>query len=419
MPTLTADRSRALEILHSASETDPDDGAAQFSVGCALQEMHRWQEALPHYDRAISLDADHAEAYCNRGVVLGQLGRLDEAIASFERSLALKPDRAAAHFNLGCALLLKGELRRGWPHYEWRLRLAGNPAATALPVGTTTPARTQAPAPPLWQGRESLAGKSILLRSEQGLGDTLQFFRYVKPVADLGARVILEVPMPLVSLAADLEGVAQLLTTGSAAPRCDYHCPLMSLALAFDTTLESVPAPARYLSSDAGKVGEWRARLATHRAPRIGLVWSGSGANVNDPARSIALEKMLAFLPHGPSYVSVQKDLREGEAALLAASAVVDYTAGLHDFSDTAALCDCLDLVLCVDTSVAHLSGALGKDTWVLLPFVPSWRWLLERSDSPWYSSVRLYRQTAQGSWAEPLRQVAADLRQRFNGRSE
>ena len=426
--------SRAL--LEDLLAVHPEHVPSLGLLGTLALKAREWEQALSRFDRAVALDPAYSEAHSNRGVVLGQLGRLEEAKASFERALELKPDSASAHFNLGYALLLEGDLERGWVHHEWRHRLPGNPtqAVHLGPAGV-----------PLWRGREPLDGKTILLRSEQGLGDTLQFCRYVGPVADRGAQVLFEVPRPLVSLLADLPGVTQILIQGGDLPACDYHCPLLSLPLAFRTTLDTIPwgadssrgarSPSSagsphggYLSSDAGKVAEWRARLrerlgaepnigAGHGGygkPLIGLAWSGSTANPNDQARSIPLAEVLAHLPAGFGYVSVQKEIRPADAALFRDAGIASFADDLHDFSDTAALCDCLELVLAVDTSVVHLNGALGNETWVLLPFSASWRWLRERADSPWYPRMRLYRRERTGSWGELLARVAEDLITRF-----
>jgi hypothetical protein len=257
-----------------------------------------------------------------------------------------------------------------------------------------------------------LAGKTILLYGEQGFGDTLQFCRYAKSVADLGARVILEVQKPLMPLLADLDGPSQLIATGSALPPLDYHCPLMSLPLAFNTCLDTIPASVPYLLADPIKVARWRERLGETKAPRIGLVWSGSATNLNDHNRSIRLADWVPYLPARCQFVSLQKDVREADAATLESTpTVLNFADELNDFSDTAALCECMDLVISVCTSVAHLSGALGKDTWVMLGFAADWRWLLDRADSPWYPSMKLYRPRNRGDWQGVFGQVESDLR--------
>lgn len=302
-------------------------------------------------------------------------------------------------------MLLRGEFETGWREHEWRWKSDQ----------TSSFKEKRAFRQPLWLGQESIAGKSILLYMEQGLGDTLQFCRYVKMVADLGARVILEVHKALATLVSDLEGVSQLITRGTPLPAFDYHCPLLSLPLAFKTTLATIPSSSRYLISDAAKVALWRTRLVGNSAPLIGLVWSGNPIHGNDRNRSIPLADLIRHLPDKFQYVSLQKDVRDMDRTTLETNSNVwKFTDDLDDFTDTAALCECLDLIVSVDTSVAHLCGALGKRTWILLPFSPDWRWLLDREDSPWYSHVKLYRQKSIGAWSEVLNRVAMDLRREF-----
>lgn len=377
---------------------------AHFNLGNALKELGRPEAALQAYDRAVALDEGYADAHCNRGVVLNDLKRLDDALASYDRAIALDPAHAAAHCNKSFTLLLRGDFAAGWPLYEWRWRLPG--------VTREKPAT----AARLWMGGDDLAGRTILLRAEQGLGDTLQFCRYVPRVAALGATVILEAQRPLLNLLADLDGVSQLLTEGAPLPKHDYHCPLLTLPLALDSRLDAIPGTPTYLRSDPAKVAEWQARLGARTGPRVGLVWSGSATNRNDRNRSIPLTELWRHLPGGFQYVSLQKDVRAADAeALRATPAIWNPADELLDFSDTAALCECMDVVVCVDTSVAHLCGALGQRTWVLLPFSPAWRWLLDRDDSPWYPTVKLYRQQETGRWAEVLGRLTADLiRMRF-----
>jgi predicted O-linked N-acetylglucosamine transferase (SPINDLY family) len=366
--------------------------------GVVLKELQRPDEALASFDKAIALRADYAKAHCNRGVVLKELKRLDEALASFNHAVALKTDFAQARFNRSLSLLLQGDFDSGWIDYEsrWESELV---------------AARRAFRQPLWLGRESVAGKTLLLYGEQGLGDTLQFCRYAQPAADLGAKVILEVQQPLKDLLADLQGVSRVIGQGEMLPEFDYQCPLLSLPLAFGTRLETIPAATRYLAGVPAKLARWQARLGEKSAARIGLVWSGGTAHKYDHNRSIALEQMLRHLPSGLQYMSLQKEVRESDRqSLQSDSRILHWGDELHDFADTAALCECMDVVISVDTSVAHLSAALGKETWILLPWVPDWRWLLDREDSPWYPSARLYRQPTSGDWASVLGRVAADL---------
>lgn len=404
----------ALDAFERAIAAQPDCVEAHFNRANALKQLGRWKEAVLAYERAISIKPDYAEAYCNLGVVQNDLQHMDAALASFERAIAIDPENATAHCNKAFTLLLLGDFERGWRLYEWRWRLAANSGEDADRLGK-----------PLWLGGEPLAGKTILLRSEQGLGDTLQFCRYAKSVSERGARVTLQAQPPLVNLLADLDGISQLVAQGSPPPEYDYYCPLMSLPLALGTSLDTIPSAHGYLNSDAAKTADWRARLGAHTwrrngpprigLPRIGLAWSGNATNSNDRNRSIALAEFVRYLPEDFHYVSLQKEVRDADGQeVLASRGILNPADELFDLSDTAALCECMDLVISVDTSVAHLSGALGKTTWVLLPFSPSWRWLLGREDSPWYASVTLFRQDAPGDWTGVMRRVAARVRQFF-----
>jgi hypothetical protein len=394
----------ALDAFDRAVAARPDHADAHFNRANTLKQLGRWEEALVGYERAISIKPDYAEAHCNLGGVQSDLKHLDAALTSLDRAIAIDPENATAQCNKAFALLLMGDFSRGFSLYEWRWKLVANAGDPAHGL-----------ARPLWLGDESLAGKTILLCSEQGLGDTLQFCRYTKPVSELGARVILQAQTPLLNLLADLNGISQLVAQGSPPPQSDFYCPLMSLPLAFGTSLGTIPCAHAYLNSDAAKAADWRARLGSHTRPRIGLAWSGNATNSNDHHRSIPLADFVRDLPDEFHYVSLQKEVRDpGGREMLASRGILDPADELFDFSDTAALCDCLDLIISVDTSVAHLSGALGKTTWVLLPFSPSWRWLLNREDSPWYASVTLFRQEAPGDWSGVMRRVAARLRQSF-----
>jgi Tfp pilus assembly protein PilF len=389
----------ALACFERAISLDPDYAQAHFNLANTFKDLGRLEAALRAYDRAVALDERYADAYCNRGVVLNELKRLDEAVASYDCAIALEPAHAAAQCNKSFTLLLRGDFTAGWSRYEWRWQLPGE--AREKPIT----------AAPLWTGGDDLSGRTLLLRAEQGLGDTLQFCRYVPRVAALGATVILEAQRPLLNLLADLDGVSQLLVEGAPLPRHDYYCPLLTLPLALGTRLDTIPSAPAYLRSDPAKVDEWQARLGERTRPRVGLVWSGSVTNRNDRNRSIPLTELWRHLPGGLQYVSLQKDLRAADAAALQATpAILNLANDLLDFSDTAALCECMDVVVCVDTSVAHLCGALGKRTWVLLPFSPAWRWLLDRNDSPWYPSIRLYRQHETGQWSDVLGRLADDL---------
>jgi Flp pilus assembly protein TadD len=390
----------ALDSYARALELDPANVDAYYNCGNALQALRRFDAALACYDRALALQADDAQVWNNRAAVLQELRRHDEALHSYGMALQHQPGNAEAHWNRGLLHLQHGRFAEGWSGYEWRWQVAH------LSVSRQQRQFAQ----PLWLGQEDLAGKTILLHAEQGLGDTLQFCRYAALVAARGARVILEVPPTLLALMRTLAGPAELLARGAALPPFDYHCPLMSLPLAFGSTLATVPAPPAYLWADAGKAAAWNTLLGPADRLRVGVAWRGSQAHKDDDRRSIDFAAFAEALSPACEFVSLQDRHRPEDAALLAASRVRDVGHCLADFSDTAALCAAVDLVVTVDTSIAHLAGALGKPAWILLPAKPDWRWLLERADSPWYPSARLIRQQPGDSWAGALAQVRAGL---------
>jgi tetratricopeptide (TPR) repeat protein len=380
--------------------------------GAALQELGRFNAALESFDQAIAADPALAAAHANRGCTLDCLGRSQEALASCERAIALGPDYAAAHLNRAIALLRLGRFPEGWAEYEWRWRNTGSALCRDRRRSFV----------PLWLGREPLAGTTILLHAEQGYGDTLQFCRYVRLVHERGAKVVLEAHPALKRVLSRLEGVAQIISRDEPAPDVDFQCPLMSLPLAFGTTLATIPSGQRYLAGEAELVERWRVRLGERRGFRVGLVWSG-GFRPNEPEywsanarRNIELQSLSELNHPRIEYVSLQKgqpaeaEPQELQRRGWRGPRLFDPTRELADFADTAALIENLDLVIAVDTATAHLAAALGKPTWILSRFDGCWRWLLNRSDSPWYPSVRLFRQQAPGTWDEVVRQVRAEL---------
>jgi tetratricopeptide (TPR) repeat protein len=391
----------AIERYDAAIGRHPHHPPLHFNRGNALLELGQLDAALVSYDRAIGLDERYAEAYGNRGVVLNLLERYDAALASFDRAIELRPDYAKAHFNRSLLRLARGEFAAGWQEYEWRLKFERRPAAEG----------PQHESRPPWFGQVPIDGRTILLRCEQGFGDTLQFCRYARLVAELGGRVILEVQKPLLNLLASLDGVSQFVAQGSPLPSHDYHGTLMSLPFAFKTRLDTIPREQRYLTSDPAKRAHWQAKLGPRKVPRVGLAWSGSATNRNERNRSFPLADLLPYLPGGFEYFSLQKEPRESDLpALRSSPRIADCSADLHDFADTAALCDCMDLVISTCTSVAHLSAALGRSTWILLGHAPDWRWLMGRDDSPWYPSVKLYRRQTSDAWGDVFARVAGDM---------
>jgi tetratricopeptide (TPR) repeat protein len=386
------------ERAHVLAPHDPDIAN---SLGCILQSLSRHDDAIAAFDKAIAIRPDFAEFHNHRGTSLAEVHRFDEAFASFDRAIALKPDLADAHWNAALFKLLVGDFAAGWAAREWGRKCRA--------VGFVERAFDA----PLWLADAPLAGKSILLHGDEGLGDTIQFSRYATMVAAQGGRVLLEVDAVLQPLLSKLDGVAACLKRGvDPLPAVDFHCPLSSLPLAFATRLETIPAALSYLPAPAQHLLQrWEDRLGPHDRLRVGLVWSGNPAHLNDHNRSLPLERLAPLFDLDARFVSLQKDVRPADREVLAAQpAIVDLTADIGDFVDTAALISCLDLVLTVDTSVAHLAAALGKPTWIMLPHTPDYRWLLGRDDSPWYPSARLFRQDASRDYTEVIARVRAAL---------
>ena len=393
----------ALKSFERALAAEPDNAEALTNRGVALHDLARQdaahkrgrlEEALASHDSALASRPDYPEAFANRGVVLYDLRRFDEALASYDSAIALRPDYADAHFFKGLSSLVAGDFRRGWMEYEWRRKA---PAAKI-------PKRDFVQ--PLWLGADDIAGRTILLHGEQGLGDSIQFCRYAALVADRGARVILEVDEPLRDLMTGLAGPARIIAKGSPLPDFDVQCPLPSLPLALRTMPDTVPSSAPYLRAPRQACGYWAALLGAKRSVRVGLAWAGNARHVRDGERSMRLRDLVSLLDTEASFVSLQKEVRAADAETLANCGVLPFGQKLKDFSDTAALISQLDLVISVDTSVAHLAGALGKPVWILLTHVPDWRWLLDRDDSPWYPTARLFRQSKTREWSSVITRV-------------
>ncbi|MFM8680199.1 MAG: tetratricopeptide repeat protein [Alphaproteobacteria bacterium] len=388
----------AIALLSSAAAERPSSARARFNLAGALMGAGRLREAIAALDEVVAIDPRHAAAWTNRGICLMRLNEAEEAGRSHARAAALEPHAPEPRFNRSQALLVAGRLTEAWPDYEARLRTAElAPFARHGDVAR-------------WDGGPC-EGRRILLHAEQGMGDTIHFARYAPLVARRGAQVVLEVQAPLASLLARVEGVAEVVAQDRRRPAVDLACPLPSLPLAFATTLATIPAPGGYLSADPARLASWRERLGPRRGPRVALAWRGSAAHRNDANRSIGLARLAPHLPPGIEVLSLQKEMgAEDAAALRAIPGARDLGAELRDFEDSAALCALADRVACVDTSLAHLAGALGRPVDVLLPFAPDWRWMLGRGDSPWYASATLHRQDAPGDWSAALASLARSL---------
>jgi len=392
----------ALGSYNQAIILNPNYADAYANGGNALQSLQRYEEALKSYNQAITLNPNHASAYSNRGYTLQTLRRYDEALENYNKAIKINPNYSDAYWNKALLLLLLGDFQHGFELYEWRW---SQDNFTPLKRNFTQP---------LWLGKEDINGKTLLIYTEQGLGDTLQFCRYLKRVQNLGAKIIFEVGKPLYSFLQHLQGIDQCILLGDPLPTFDYHCPLLSLALAFKTTLIDIPNTPS-LKVDNRKVNYWKGKLKNITKPKIGIVWSGSTIHKNDHNRSITLETLVHYLPQELEYISLQKELRAIDKQTLAKNSNIHFFGDeLNNFTDTAGLCECMDLIISVDTSVAHLSCTLNKKTIILLPFAPDWRWLDNRNDSPWYPSAHLLRQTKINDWDACLVKLTTLLHARY-----
>jgi Flp pilus assembly protein TadD len=375
----------------------PKDLDAHINLGNALSKEGQHQAALAALQTAVALDPQSPDAHNNLGHALQRNGEINAAISEYHRALAIQPDHPLAHWNLSSALLLIGDYPQGWQEYEWRWRVK-ELAMTYRDFSL-----------PQWNGQD-LQGKRILLHTEQAYGDAIQFVRFTQMVAPLGAKILLECRPPLAKLFQTIPGIEQIIPFGDSLPKFDLQCPLLSLPGVFKTTLQTIPNQTPYLFPADSEIKKWAERFPpndTHL--KVGLAWAGR--KTPDPRRAVPpiLLSPLGKIP-GVHFFSLNKPESSSTPILQPDFALTDWTAELKDFADTAALIANLDLVITVDTSIAHLAGALGKPTWVLLKSVPDWRWLLNRSDSPWYPTIKLFRQPTHSDWQTPIQQIAQSL---------
>ena len=392
--------SEALADYERAIGVRPEFADAWMNRAELLRRLRRSEEALESSARAIAIDPKCAQAHNIRGATFADWGRYEEAMASYDRALELNPRATEVAWNKALIDLSRGHFEAGWPPYEFRWGLKSLKLTQRFPDI------------PAWRGERSVNGKVVLLHAEQGYGDTIQFTRYCTLVAALGARVVLSAPSALHSLLASLRGVDEIIGQATAPP-FDFHCPLMSLPLAFGTVLGSIPAPTPYLHAEQAAKARWAKRLSALRSgARVGLVWSGRVTHNKDLERSIPLQQLMPLVHHSLQWISLQKEVRASdEPCLQALPAIARLGEELVDFADAAALIENLDLVITVDTAVAHLAGALGRPVWILLPHAADWRWLQEREDSPWYPTARLFRQSAARQWGPVIERVENELK--------
>jgi Flp pilus assembly protein TadD len=380
----------AISALTDAVRLRADFPELYVNLSNALRENWQIDDAIRAGEKALALKPGLTEAHLCIGAALACKGEFDLAISIYRQAIKIRPDFAAAHLNLGLALLVTGNIEQGWPEYEWRQR-----CPAALPPRKFSQ--------PIWTG-EKLDGKTILLHAEQGFGDAIHFVRYVPMVAEKGGKILLECQPVLVQLFRQVAGIERIIPSGAELGRFDLHCPLPSLPFVFKTTFDSIPAKIPYLSADPQIAESWRQRIdRSGKHLEIGLVWAGSAENRNDRNRSIALSKFSALNASDRfRFHSLQIAPPPADAGF----AVVDWSSHLKNFADTAGVIANLDLVISVDTSVAHLAGAMGKKAWLLLPFPPDWRWMLDRTDSPWYPTFHLFRQEKPGDWDAVIRRL-------------
>ena len=385
-----------------AIKLSPDDAYAYYNLGNTYEALDRYEAAVKSYQSAINKSRNFTDVHNNLAVVLKKLGRFDEAISHFREAIRLQPDCAEARWNLSLALLVNGQFKEGWKEHEWRF-VRGNRR-------TIYPHRFSIP---LWDG-SSFIGKRLFVHSEQGFGDTLQFIRYLPMVKSRGGTVIFETFGPLLGILNGFPGIDEMVEISperSHAESCDYYVPIMSLPMLFATDISSIPSNIPYIFADRIKVEQWKNRI-NKEGYKIGIVWAGKPGHGNDKNRSCELEHFLplAGIPGVAMY-----GLQKGDAARQAETPTgmkrtINFDRELKDFSETAAAIENLDLIISVDTAAAHLAGAMGKPVWTLLPYAPDWRWLLEREDSPWYPTMRLFRQPARGDWGVVFDKVKDEL---------
>ncbi|MBF0454290.1 MAG: glycosyltransferase family protein [Magnetococcales bacterium] len=386
-----------------AIRLNPSDPEPYFHLGDQLIDEGRPQEAIEWLTKAAQQEPDFLEAWNNLGLCHKALKQLEPARECFQKAIQLDPDHTDPHINLSMTLLIMGDYFHGWQEYDWRFKRPDSPLYRPPPPGV-----------PLWQG-EPLKGKRLLILSEQGFGDTVQFIRYLSVLKKQGAILSLLTPRPLAPLLQEMDALDQVDTQSRPEEAYDYYCPLLTLPKLLKTTLPSIPQTVPYLQAEASRIQQWQKRLPP-AALRVGLIWEGKPLFKNDPLRRRSTTlKALAPLAQSRTdtlFVSLQKGDPAGQADdPPQGMRVLNPDSEINDFADTAAIMANLDLIISIDTATAHLAGALGCHTWVLLPFSPDWRWGLDQDNTPWYPQARLFRQSQPNQWKEPIAQMAEQLR--------
>jgi hypothetical protein len=364
-----------------------------------LKEQNCIEEAITSYRRAISINPDFAEAHCNLGVLFKELGKLDEAMTCFSKALEMRPDYSEANYNLGLAFLLKGDFKKGWENYASRWKCD--------PLKKTRRSYEV----PLWEG-QSIKDKTLYLYPEQGLGDFIQFVRYLPVIQGYGGRIITETPEALYELISSSFEKFQITKSGKTSGHFDFHAPMLDLPIMLGTTENSIPAHEAYLIAPEKLVQKWCERLDAYDGLRVGLIWAGDPKHKNDKNRSIDPSHLAPLLRlDGVNIFSLQVG-HDGEANKVLGKAIVDLAPELTSFHETAAAMKNLDVVISVDSAPAHLAGSLGCRIWTLLPFMPCWRWMLDGDSTPWYPSMQLFRQATIGDWSCVIKEVCQALQE-------
>jgi len=383
-----------------AVQANPNSPEPYSNLGNILHDLKRTDLAIDAYVKSLEIDPNYKRGLYNLGNIFKELNQLEEALKQFEFILSTNPLDVETHFARGMVLLTLGRYKEGFKLYEYRWQRES--------LITKLREYDQ----PLWTGNESLDGKTILIYIEQGLGDTIQFGRLIPELAKRGAKVLFEVQKPLVSLMKQIPGVSEVILYKDELPRFDFFIPLLSLPSALELDIQTIPLAQGYLQANPDYVAKWQNILGEKKKPRIGLVCSGNPMHENDQNRSILLFNIIPFLPQEFEYITLQKEMRDVDRELIKKYPLFkSYGDQLDNFDDTAALCELMDIVISVDTSVAHLSGALAKKTFLLLPYCPDWRWMLERTDTPWYQSMKIYRQEFSNDWTSTFTKLAQDLK--------
>jgi tetratricopeptide (TPR) repeat protein len=395
---IKGDFDEAISFFNQALVIKPVFASTYNNLGAVFKDKGDLDDAILHYKKALELDDGFAEAHNNLGMALQEKRQFENAENSFRKAIQLNGNLAEAHFNLASVLLLTGNLQEGWEEYEWRLQLKESNYTLAEK---------------LWDGSD-IRGRSLLLFAEQGFGDTIQFMRYAPLVAERGITVIVACQQELAALLRRVKGVNRVIAFGESLPAFDFQCHLLSLPRIFNTTLANIPANTPYITADPLAVLQSKKNIASDQSKlKVGIAWAGDPSYKKDRLRSLKLIDILPLIQMKDiSFYKLQKENSADQGLPLNEELkLIDFTYLIQDFDDAAAFMENLDLVISVDTSIAHLAGALGKPVWTLLPYVPDWRWMLEREDSPWYPTMRLFRQPSPGDWDSVMNRVAEELK--------